>query len=133
MEEEKVDGRVLNGKEIGILNLKPYKKGQSGNPKGRPRKMVCSMKLEGYKLTEINDTIQAMVSMNIDELKKVWDNPNSTILEKTIAGALRKSLSQGDLNSVETLLNRVYGKPKEKMEVLSQSVIKVTFGDEPTT
>jgi hypothetical protein len=74
-----------------------------------------------------------MVSMNIDELKKVWDNPNSTILEKTIAGALRKSLSQGDLNSVETLLNRVYGKPKEKMEVLSQSVIKVTFGDEPTT
>lgn len=133
MEPDKVDGRVTNGNTIGILNLKPYKKGQSGNPKGRPRKMVCSMKLEGYKLTEINDTIQAMVSMNIDELKKVWDNPNSTILEKTIAGALRKSLSQGDLNSVETLLNRVYGKPKEKMEVLSQSVIKVTFGDEPQT
>lgn len=110
--------------------LRSWKKGQSGNPAGRPRKLVSKLKLDGYKLTEINDTIQTMVSMTYDELKKVWDNPNSTILEKTIAAALRKSLNEGELSSVETLLNRVYGKPKEKMEVQAQAIIKVIFGDE---
>lgn len=124
-------GELVPGKNGGKMNR--WKKGESGNPAGRPRKMVSKMKMEGYKLTEINDTIQTMVSMNLVELKDVWDNPNATILEKTIAGALRKSLEQGELDSVETLLNRVYGRPKEKMEVLSQSIIKVTFGDEPNT
>lgn len=122
---------LVPGKNGG--KMKRWSKGESGNPAGRPRKMVSKMKMDGYKLTEINDTIQSMVSMNLQELKGVWDNPNATILEKTIAGALRKSLEDGSLDSVETLLNRVYGKPKEKMEVLSQSLIKVSFGDEPNT
>jgi len=87
------------------------------NKKGRPKKPVLSMKVEGYKLAEINDTIQMMVSMTADELKKIWDNPNSTILEKTMASALRKSIEKGNLDSVETLLNRVYGKPKEKVDI----------------
>jgi hypothetical protein len=111
--------------------IKRWSKGESGNPKGRPKKLVPSMKVEGYKLTEINDTIQALVSMNVKDLKSVYENPNATILEKTVAAALRKSLEEGDLDSIETLMNRVYGKPKEKMELLSQSIIKVTFGDEP--
>lgn len=98
-------------------NLKPFKKGQSGNPKGRPKKYVLSLKKEGYKLTEINDTIQSMVSMNIEELKKVYENDNSTILEKTVAAALKNGLKKGDLNNLETLMNRLYGKPKEKMDI----------------
>jgi len=101
-------------------HLIPFKKGQSGNPKGRPKKYVLSLKKEGYKLTEINDTIQAMVSMNIEELKKVYENENSTILEKTVAAALRNGLKKGQLESIETLLNRVYGKPKEKMDITTQ-------------
>ena len=101
-------------------NLKPYKKGQSGNPKGRPKKYVLTLKKEGYKLTEINDTIQAMVSMNIEELKKVYENDNSTILEKTVAAALRNGLKKGQLESIETLLNRVYGKPKEKVDITTK-------------
>ena len=131
MKEEKKGTDYIVGKNGNILPI--WKKGQSGNPKGRPRKMVSKLKMDGYKLTEINDTIQSMVSMNLMELKQVWEDDNSTILEKTIAGALRKSLQEGDLGSMETLLNRVYGKPKEKMEVLSQSIIKVSFGDEPNT
>ena len=105
---------------MGREHLIPFKKGQSGNPKGRPKKYVLTLKKEGYKLTEINDTIQAMVSMNIEELKKVYENENSTILEKTVAAALRNGLKKGQLESIETLLNRVYGKPKEKMDITTQ-------------
>lgn len=75
------------------------------------------MKVEGYKLHEINDTIQSMVSMTLEELKFVYENPNSTVLEKTIAGALRKSIDKGNLDSLGTLMDRVYGKPNEKLDI----------------
>ena len=87
------------------------------NRNGRPKKYVTLLKEQGYKLAEINDTIQAMLSMDLDELKEVWQNPKATILEKTIANAMRKSLEKGSLYSIETLLSRVYGKPKETADV----------------
>ena len=97
-------------------NLKPFKKGQSGNPKGRPRKYVSTLTDQGYKLSEINDTIQAMMAMSLDELKKVYQDKEATILEKTIAHSMQKGLKNGNLSSMETLLTRVYGRPKEKLE-----------------
>ena len=99
-----------------IPNNKPFEKGQSGNPNGRPRKYVTLLVDQGYKRSEINDTIQNMMAMTVDELKQVWDNPKATILEKTIASAMRKSIEKGTLYSLETLLSRVYGLPKQEVE-----------------
>jgi hypothetical protein len=113
-------------------HLIPYVKGQSGNPNGRPKKFVSLLKEQGYRLSEINDTIQAMMAMDIFELKSVYDNVNATILEKTIAHAMRKSLEKGSLYSLETLLTRVYGKPKEQMDIKSDNKIEVIFVDGKT-
>jgi hypothetical protein len=55
--------------------------------------------------------------MELDELKEVWENPQATILEKTIANAMKKSLDKGSLYSLETLLSRVYGNPKQMTEL----------------
>ena len=93
-----------------------FKKGESGNPNGRPRKFVTLLKEIGYKRSEINDTIQAMMAMDMNELKDVWDNPNATILEKTIASAMKKSIEKGSLYSMEALLSRVFGMPKQEIE-----------------
>lgn len=101
------------------------KKGQVLNPNGRPRKYVSVLKDAGYKLSEINDTIQNMMAMDLDELKDVYNNPKGTILEKTIANAMVKSLQKGSLYSLETLLTRVYGKPKETSSV--ENTGKVEF------
>jgi poly-beta-hydroxyalkanoate depolymerase len=102
-------------------NLIPAKKGEIRNPNGRPRKYVSLLKEQGYKVSEINDTIQAMMAMDIVELKSVWDNPKATVLEKTIAAAMRKSLEKGSLYSLETLLTRVYGKPKETVDTTNKT------------
>lgn len=98
-----------------------FKKGQSGNPKGRPKKFVTLLKEMGYKRSEINDTIQAMLAMDMEELKDVWDDKRATILEKTIASAMKKSIEKGSLYSMETLLSRVFGMPKQEIE---QTVIE---------
>jgi hypothetical protein len=102
-------------------------KGETMNPNGRPRKYVSVLKEQGYNLWEINDTIQNMMAMDVQELKSVFDNPKATILEKTIANAMVKSLQKGSLYSLETLLTRVYGKPKETAQVTTDSRIEVVF------
>jgi hypothetical protein len=121
-----------NNNRMSKEHLIPFKPGQSGNPNGRPRKYVSLLKEQGYKLAEINDTIQAMMSMDLEELKTVWDNPKATILEKTIAAAMRKSLEKGSLYSLETLLTRVYGKPKEQMDIQTDNRIEIVFVDGKT-
>jgi poly-beta-hydroxyalkanoate depolymerase len=108
-------------------SIQNWEKGESGNPNGRPRKYVSLLKEQGYKLSEINDSIQAMMAMNLEELKQVWDNPKATVLEKTIANAMRKSLEKGSLYSLETLLTRVYGKPKEQMDINTDNKVEVVF------
>jgi len=112
-------------------NLKPFKKGEVANPNGRPRKYVSELRAQGYRLSEVNDAIQVLMSMTIDELKEVYTNPKATVLEKTIASAIRKSIEKGSLYSIETLLTRVYGKPKEQVDLNASGgmEIKVVYSD----
>jgi hypothetical protein len=98
-------------------NLIPFIKGQSGNPGGRPKKFTTLLRESGYKQNEINDTIQSMLSLTIDELKSVHESGEATILEKTIANALYRSWRKGSLYSIETLLTRTFGKPKEQLDI----------------
>ena len=114
--------RKIQGRNGGTLVVP--EKGETNNPNGRPRKYVSILKDAGYKLAEINDTIQNMMAMDLEELKKVYDNPKATILEKTIANAMVKSLQKGSLYSLETLLTRLYGKPKETSSVENSGKIE---------
>jgi hypothetical protein len=104
-----------------------FKPGQSGNPNGRPRKYVSTLRESGYKVSEINDCIQVMMAMTVDELKEAFENKNATVLEKTIAAAIKKSIEKGSLYSIETLLSRVYGKPKEQVDMNVDADVVVTM------
>jgi hypothetical protein len=114
-------------------NLIPHqmKPGETRNPNGRPRKYVSTLKAQGYKLAEINDCIQVMMAMTIEELKDAFENPNATVLEKTIAAAIKRSIEKGSLYSIETLLSRVYGKPKEQVDMDLSGEVHVTMNLNP--
>jgi hypothetical protein len=106
-----------------------FKPGESGNPNGRPRKYVSLLKEQGYKLSEINDTLMALLSMDLNELKEVFENPKATVLEKAVAGAIRKSIEKGSLYNIETIITRAMGKPKEQQDHTGEIKVKVTYGD----
>jgi hypothetical protein len=73
-----------------------------------------------------------MMAMTIEELKDAFENPTATVLEKTIAAAIKRSIEKGSLYSIETLLSRVYGKPKESVDMDIQGEVTVTMNLNPT-
>jgi hypothetical protein len=77
-----------------------FKKGQSGNPKGRP------------KLPDISEALAKILADEKD---------GRTALEQTLL-ALRAKAVRGDIRAAEALLDRAFGKPK-------QSVDHTTGGD----
>ena len=108
--------------------LKVPEKGETANPNGRPKKFTTLMKEQGYKLSEVNDSIQAIMAMDEKEIREVTKNENATMLEKTVARAIIKSYEKGSLYSMDTLLSRVYGKPKETVDATVEAkVVNVTL------
>lgn len=117
-----------------IKNLgKKFEKGDKRiNKNGRPRKWISDIKDTGYSLSEITDAIQVLISLEPAKLDEIRTNPQSTVLEITIAAAILRSIERGDLDSIETLITRVYGKPKEKVEAdiqITNHTIKLKFGN----
>jgi len=81
-------------------NLKPFPKGKSGNPKGRP------------KLPDISEALAKILADEKD---------GTSALEATLM-ALRAKAVKGDIRAAEALLDRAFGKPR-------QSVDHTTGGD----
>lgn len=106
-----------------------WKKGQSGNPNGRPRKFVCLLKDMGYNKQDIDTTIQNMMAMTINELAEVFKDDNATVLEKTVANAIKKGIEKGTLYSIETLISRVYGMPNQQTDAnVTLTNVNANFG-----
>jgi hypothetical protein len=85
-----------------IPNNKPFKKGESGNPNGRPRKLPELDKLLADVLGEEKDGVSAA---------------------EAILKALRLKASKGDVRAIEVMLDRAYGKPKQTISAdVTQSI-----------
>lgn len=86
---------------------KPFKKGQSGNPKGQPRKIPRLDALLADVLGEEKDGIDAA---------------------KAILMALRAKATKGDVRAAEVLLDRAYGKAKQYIENSGEVTVKTITG-----
>lgn len=87
-------------------NLKPFKKGESGNPNGRPKKLPALDEL----LSEIMSEEAGQTGMTA---------------AKAILLRLRAMAMKGDIRAIQLMLDRSYGKAKE--------TIDLTTGGEPIT
>jgi len=78
-----------------------FKKGQSGNPKVRPK-----------KLPEINELLAEVLG----------EEKDGTAAAKVILMALRKKAANGDVRAAEVLLDRAYGKAKQVIDATVREV-----------
>ena len=86
------------GKPNPIRGNKPFPKGVSGNPKGRP------------KLPDIKDLMAAVLG----EEKSAGMSEAERILR-----AIRAKAAKGDVRAAEFLYDRGYGKPKQQVDQAS--------------
>ena len=101
-----------------VKNLKPAKKGQSGNPNGRPKKLKTILKKEGLKQSQINDIISEMLAMNKEEIDIVIADPKARSFEVLIGQAIKKGVSKGDLSQIfGYALTRAFGSPRQETTI----------------
>lgn len=88
-----------------VENLIPFKKGQSGNPNGRPKKLPEIDAILADVLGEEKDGIDAATA---------------------ILKALRSKAAKGDVRAAEILLDRAYGKARQYIDAnINTNVITV--------
>jgi len=98
-----------------IENLKPYKKGETGNPNGAPRKLVsdtiASLENMGIKKTtkkEIQTVYLMLINLTIPELELYVKDVNQSALVRIVGKAI---LSGKGFEIIEKVLDRSIGRP----------------------
>jgi hypothetical protein len=89
------------GKANPIPGSKPFKKGQSGNPNGRPK-----------KIPELRELLANVLG----------DEKDGKTAAEAILMALRNKAIKGDVRAAELLLDRAYGKAKQDFEISGSTV-----------
>jgi hypothetical protein len=87
-----------------------FKKGQTGNPKGRPK-----------KIPELRELLANVLG----------DEKDGKSAAEAILMALRNKAIKGDVRAAELLLDRAYGKVKQEVETNPQELKITISGIEP--
>lgn len=98
-------------------NIVQWKKGQCGNPKGRPKIMITELKGQGLSKVEAYAAIGMMLKLSKKELLAVSKSDTAPVWKISIARAIMRDISIGHFSTVETLFDRLFGKAKQTTEI----------------
>jgi hypothetical protein len=103
-----------------------FKKGQSGNPGGKPKGREDLKKIKLMSKDDVSRLLQKIMNMPIDDIKAMVKDPKTPALELMFARLIDKALSEGDRSRLDFLMERTVGKVVEEKNVNVRPVTYVT-------
>lgn len=90
----------------------------SPNPNGRPKSLKTMLKDEcNLTPSQTNYAIMSILTFTRNEVEYLQMDETQPMYTRMIAKALIKDYERGSLNSLESLLNRTQGTPKQQIQV----------------
>lgn len=116
------------GKKRSRANLAPpWQRGQSGNPNGRPRKVLSELAKKvgvDFQVTLSKEDkftiLEAMMEMSLTELKSVATDKNAPAFMVVVASAIRKDIQAGKLGALNDLFDRFFGRPDQVSKIVGK-------------
>lgn len=107
-EGQGADGKFTAGNKLG----NKWKKGESGNPAGKQKKIYNVLKEKGYQKHDIKACFGELLFYEPDELEEIVTNsaayPAITII---VAKAMMKAVKYGSMNQILSIIEYTIGKP----------------------
>jgi hypothetical protein len=118
---------MAKGKKTGGRDMKP---GENwANPNGRPKLSPEVKEIQKLTNEKLISLMNDLIGCDLPELKAKLSDPKATILKLMLGAVLKQALEKGDDKRIDFLLNRMVGKPKEHIDISSESGIKVVIED----
>lgn len=102
-------------------NLRPWKPGQSGNPKGPEKHVGAIKKLSQAQVKVIMDLV---LTNDVGAIERIRKDPKTPLLQAWICSIALKGFKTGDHSAIEVLLARSIGKLKDNIEVSGGITVK---------
>lgn len=113
------------GKNKGIQNLIPAKKGEVRNPNGRPK---LPEEVRAMKEASIEQLIVSYHKFAFTDLKELSTNPPVNLIEQGVRQTIANFANTGEVDHIARLWDRVLGKPMESIDVTSKGE-SITSGE----
>lgn len=113
------------GKNKGIQNLIPAKKGEVRNPNGRPK---LPEEVRAMKEASIEQLIVSYHKFAFTDLKELSTNPPVNLIEQGVRQTIANFANSGEVDHIARLWDRVLGKPLESIDVTSKGE-SITSGE----
>lgn len=114
-------------------NLVNFKKGESGNPKGRPKKLVSSilagLKEEGELVTRtmVEQTYQVLMSLTQSQLSTIANDKEQPMINRIVS---KEMLSKKGFEIIEKMMDRANGKATQVKDITQHNtneIVNVVF------
>lgn len=102
-----------------------FKKGQSGNPNGRGPNILNNA-MQKLTREELEDIANVIIKGKREDLKKVLEDKNSSVIKLMFASSVMRIMKEGDTDGLDKILNRLIGKVKDTLDVNGSGLVPTT-------
>jgi hypothetical protein len=121
-------------KDKRLDNLIPWLPGQSGNPAGRPPKLLTEIGKEmqeaGYQRVtaeNVREAYELILAMDEETIKGMVEDKSTPMIMRIVG---KKMMGAKGMEAIETMLDRVHGKARQQAEVKIDGKVVIDWSDD---